>query len=347
MPVSPVGVALSGGVDSTVCAALLKEEGHAVHGFFMQLPLNNLAQQERQVARVASRLDIPLTMVDLRTAFRRQVIEHFIGQYAAGLTPNPCVHCNHTIKLGALMEVMLAHGMHRMATGHYARVHDAPTSTLLCRGIDPAKDQSYFLCRLSHEQRQRLLLPLGRWHKSEVFARASAQGLSFAQGESQDICFLDQPLATFLAAHGMVARPGPIIGPDNSPLGQHRGSWRYTIGQRRGLGLPDRTPWYVTGIDGANNVVRVGKEADLYADTLVLGSVQWHQEPVKRSWQGLVQLRSRHRAALATATSLPDGRWRLHFPTPQRAITPGQYAVFYQEDCVVGSGVILETTEAA
>jgi tRNA-specific 2-thiouridylase len=256
------------------------------------------------------------------------------------------VVCNREIKCGRLLDEMAAHGMDRMATGHYAQIIDAGGQARLHRAVDPKKDQSYFLCRLSARQRERLLLPLGSWQKSEVFQRAQDMGFTHFNGqESQDVCFLaNQHLAVFLTDQGIKNRPGELVTRDGQVLGRHVGIWKYTVGQRRGLGLPDTTPWYVTGLDAQKNQVLIGKNEELFRQRVLLRDVKW-MAPQPNRWQGGVQLRSRHQPARAEVLPLDDNSWQVLFAEPQRAITPGQFAVFYQDDQVMGSGII-ETAPA-
>ena len=302
-----IGVAMSGGVDSTVTAGLLLEQGFSVHGFFMLLPLSGLEQQISKVQQVAKRLQIPLHLVDLREQFKQTIIDSFVDSYRQGLTPNPCVVCNRMIKCGQLMQEIVAQGMDKMATGHYARIERKDGRTALHRAVDPTKDQSYFLCRLSAEQLDRLILPLGDWEKTAVFQRAREMGFTHFDGrESQDVCFLaDQNLSSFLEGQGLKSSTGELVTSDGQVLGSHQGIWKYTVGQRRGLGLPDTTPWYVTGLDAAANRVIIGKNEELFQRDLLLRDVQWAIQPPER-WQGRVQLRSRHRAAEAQILALEN-----------------------------------------
>jgi tRNA-specific 2-thiouridylase len=336
-----VGVAMSGGVDSTVTAGLLLEQGLSVHGFFMLLPLPGIEGQISKVRLVADRLGIPLHLVDLRDQFRERVIASFTASYRQGLTPNPCVVCNRLIKFGLLPEAMLAKGVDRVATGHYAQIQKQGDRALLKRAVDPTKDQSYFLCRLSGEQLSRIIFPLGDQRKKDVFTQARAMGFShFDGGESQDVCFLvERDLASFLTDQGLENRDGEIVTEDDRVLGGHQGIWKYTVGQRRGLGISDATPWYVTGLDARENRVIIGKNEELFLRDALLADVRWRISPPEQ-WRGGVQLRSRHRAAEAEVAPGENSGWRVRFTEPQRAITPGQFAVFYQDDLVVGSGII-------
>ncbi|MGD9949374.1 MAG: tRNA 2-thiouridine(34) synthase MnmA [Desulfobulbus sp.] len=339
-----IGIAMSGGVDSTMAASLLLEQGHRVHGFFMQLPLARQEALEARVRQVADRLKIPLTLIDLRMQFSQEVIGYFTQTYRAGLTPNPCIHCNRTVKFGLLAQAMHEVGMDRIATGHYARILNHNDHCWIGRGQDPIKDQSYFLARLDAGQLKYLTFPLGQWTKGAIYQRAADLGFQFGGEESQDVCFLEQDLPSFLADHGLGEQNGAVVTLDGRTIGAHRGIWRYTIGQRRGLGLPDATPWYVVGLDGANNRVIVGKSEQLFSQLCPLHSLLWTNEVPPLPWRGLVQLRSRHTPAVAILSQTGQETWQLEFEQPQRAVTPGQYAVLYEEDRVIASGIITRTT---
>jgi tRNA-specific 2-thiouridylase len=334
---------MSGGVDSTACAIMLQKD-HPVQGFFMRLAQPDYTAQLERVQAIAVRLGIGLTVIDLQRQFEEKVLRYFADSYRAGLTPNPCLVCNREIKFGLLLQAMLAAGSEIMATGHYARIVERDGVFSLHKGLDRHKDQSYFLARLGQAQLSRLLLPLGDRSKKETYTFVADHGFTgFSGGESQDVCFLGaESVGDFLARRlpGMTA-DGPVVTADGKEIGRHRGLFRHTIGQRRGLGLPDSTPWYVVRLDPQSNTLIVGKEDDL---------LQWQVEIADLHWPGgnppgdgerfEVRLRSTHRGASATCHPAGDNRARLHFDSAQRAVTPGQFAVLYRGDEVVGSGVI-------
>ncbi len=340
MPQPTVAIALSGGMDSAVAASLLLEAGYRVTAYYMELPLTDEAEKAGQAEAIAEALGIPLERVDLRQGFRRQVIQYFTASYRQGLTPNPCMRCNQHIKFGLLAQAMRQSGAKAIATGHYARLIDQGGGPMLARGADPAKDQSYFLARLSQQQLQGVLLPLGNWHKNEVRLRAHALGLPLPKGESQDVCFLDQGLSAFLSAQGFSALSGDIVTTKGERLGSHQGIWRYTIGQRRGLGLPDSSPWYVAAIDSAKNQLIVAKHDELFKAICPVHNLCWIAGEPELPWHGTFQLRSQHRGAGGRLEMTGPDAGIIHFDQPQRAITPGQFAVFYQDDLVWGSAII-------
>lgn len=343
-----VAVALSGGVDSAVCASLLAEAGHRVSAWHMLLPLPNVETGVRQAERMAAALGVPLHLFDLRPQFSERVIRYFCESYRAGLTPNPCVRCNREIKFGLLAEAMRASGAEAIATGHYARIVPYRGQPHVARAVDPAKDQSYFLARLEAAQLRNMLWPLGEWRKSEVMARGRELGLPLPEGESQDVCFLGEGLSAFLTAQGFADQPGDMVDGSGKILGRHQGLWRYTVGQRRGLNLPDATPWYVAALDTGNNRLILGKEPELLQSACFVRDLRWtggsppESSSASEIWRGLVRIRSRHEGAIAELR--PTGRDTavLRFDAPQRAVTPGQFAVLYQDDVVIGCGVITQ-----
>ena len=341
-----IGIAMSGGVDSTVAAILLQEH-YQVHGFFMTLAQPDLAAQQQRAAAIAKRLDIELHFVDLGKDFNVKVLQYCATTYYHGQTPNPCMVCNQTIKFGLLQERILAAGMTAMATGHYARISKDHQGFHLHQGDDPSKDQSYFLARLNQHQLSHLIFPLGERRKTEVFALAAAHGFDdFAGSESQDVCFLaDGDMATYLDQHfPKPSQPGAMVSTAGLPLGQHRGLHHYTIGQRRGLGIPDATPWYVVAIDIATNRLILGKAAELFQHQVQVNDLHWlgaGRPDTERSYT--VRLRSTHRGSLATIAQAAGGVATLSFAEAQRAITPGQYAVIYDGSELLGSAVITGT----
>ncbi len=340
-----VAVAMSGGVDSSVTARLLLEQGYAVEGFFLLLAQQDPAADVERVRRLGRHLGIPIHVVDLREVFRRRVLDYFVASYVAGRTPNPCVICNPVIKFGALLDEVLARGCERLATGHYARLRrDGAGRMHLHKGIDTGKDQSYFLHRLGQEVLGRLLFPLGEQTKAETRRLAAGFGLADLHGsESQDVCFLGgRSLVEYLAGCGAeLPGPGPICTEEGQVLGRHEGIHRYTIGQRRGLGIPDATPWYVVRLDRQRNAVVVGKEERLWRRDLTASDCRWVAgAPPAPEFACRVRIRYRHREAPATVTIEDGGRCRVRFAEPQRAVTPGQFAVFYHDDEVLGGGVI-------
>jgi tRNA-specific 2-thiouridylase len=352
-----VVLGMSGGVDSAVAASLLVEQGYTVQGVTLQTwepevpEATSKKWQERGcckigIARyVADRLNIPHQVVDIRERFRSAVIQDFIDGYLSGQTPNPCVRCNERVKFGALVETARALGADHVATGHYARVlPDAAGRLQLRKGGDPTKDQSYFLYRLNRSWLPRILFPVGDMRKEEVWPRAEAMGLPAEEiKESQEICFVTKgDYRSFMAEQAPFAeRPGAFVGTDGKPMGTHRGVAFYTPGQRRGLGLASDRRLYVVRVDAGTNTVVVGGDEDLRATTCLVGNVNLLAtgrilEPVRAA------VKVRYATPAVPATLWPDqgGRLRVEFDSPQRALSPGQSAVFYQGDMVLGGGII-------
>ncbi len=348
-------VALSGGVDSSVAAALLVEQGHTVTGVMLQLwaepgaTRDNLCCTPDAVERaraVADLLGIPFYLLDVRDPFRRAVVDHFIAEYAAARTPNPCIPCNREVRFGLLLRWAQERGAQFIATGHYARVRRVGERYELLRGRDPAKDQSYVLHALTQEQLAHVLFPLGELTKEEVRQIARRKGLPVAeQPESQDICFLaDGDYRRFLAQEAPdVVRPGPILDTSGRVLGQHQGLVNYTVGQRKGIGLAVPEPLYVLALDPERNALIVGREEELGQETcLVAGMHYISGEEPPGPFTATAKIRYRHREVEAEATPLPDHWLRVRFAEPQRDVTPGQYLVLYQGEVVLGGGVIAE-----
>ena len=340
-----VAVAMSGGVDSSVAAALLKEQGHDVVGITMRVWPSVGAGAARDASRVAAFLGIPHHVLDLQDKFE-EVVDYFCREYLQGRTPNPCVYCNRTIKFGALLAHARALGARRLATGHYARRERDPASGryILKRGVDRSKDQSYVLWGLGQDQLEAALFPLGGLKKADTRGIARSRGLPVAEkGESQEICFIQGGYAAFVEGRcpgGL--RPGPILDQEGRVLGTHRGLHLYTIGQRRGLGVAMGKPLYVVEIDQAQNAIVLGPAGALKARGLVARPVNYVSvaglpEPI------VARVQVRYRATAAQAVLNPDGEGvKVLFCQPERAVTPGQSAVFYQGDMVLGGGVIHE-----
>ncbi|OGR08087.1 MAG: tRNA 2-thiouridine(34) synthase MnmA [Deltaproteobacteria bacterium RIFOXYD12_FULL_50_9] len=345
----PITVAMSGGVDSTVTAALLKQQGHPVAGVFLALAQPDLERQVDRVSRIAERLAIPFSVLDLHLEFEQEVLAYFVQSYFAGLTPNPCIVCNRTIKFGSLLQKVLAGGSQGPATGHYVRLikDDSGLVRLFC-GRDSKKDQSYFLCRLRQEQVARLSFPLGNYTKEEVYKLAEDFGFTEfrERRESQDICFLPNGgVGDFLAAQKRLppAR-GAIVTLDGRHVGRHDGIHGFTVGQRRGLGIPDATPYYVVSLDPAKNRVVVGKESDLWSQRLLVRDMNWLSGRLPDLAQTFaVKIRYRHVPADAVVRIAADDMLEVAFHHPQRAITPGQFVAVYQGDELLGGGEIVIT----
>jgi len=343
---------MSGGVDSAVAAARLKEAGYEVIGLWMQIVGDGPPEADPAfcaACAVARALDIPLFPVDLRAPFEEEIIAYFLQGYLAGKTPNPCALCNPRIKFGLLMERAMALGAKLFATGHYARVewNLEQGRFALRRGVDRSKDQSYFLWGIAQEQLACCCFPNGESTKAEVRHMARSRGLPISeQGESQDICFIPHgECRSFLERGLKVDRgaEGAIVDKAGRILGRHGGVFGFTIGQRQGIGVPAPRPYYVLRIDPAANQVVVGPKEDLLARGLTARGMRWVSIPAPQAGlRAMGQIRYRHAAAPCQVTPCAESEVVVLFDEPQEAITPGQALVLYQDDRVLGGGWIGE-----
>jgi tRNA-specific 2-thiouridylase len=354
-------VAMSGGVDSSVAAALLAEQGHEVIGLSMQLYDQSAGQTSfgsccslddlHDARRVAHVIGIPHYILNFEREFDEQVVSNFVREYAAGRTPIPCARCNSDLKFATLADRAAGFGAERVATGHYARVErDAATGrTLLKRGVDPAKDQAYFLFSLTQVQLARAEFPIGAVSKDVVREYARRYHLPVAEKpDSQEICFVpDDDYAAFVSRRmSTLATSGTIVDQEGHALGSHEGIHRFTVGQRKGLGLsnsPDGAPRYVVALRPIHQEVVVGPKSALERTTLTASQVNWIAPRPDAALRVTAQIRHRHRAAAAVVCpleSVEGSRAELVFDEPQIAVTPGQAVVFYDDDVVVGGGWI-------
>jgi len=340
-----IAAAMSGGVDSSVAAALLKEEGHEVTGVTMRL-ISGGSRAETCAADVARRLGIPHRVMDFTDIFADLVIADFCREYRLGRTPNPCVLCNKYIKFGVLMDKAREMGAEFIATGHHAGIkRDENTGKyLLKKGADKQKDQSYFLCRLSQEQLSRTLFPIGGLTKSRVKAIAREMNLTVAGGpESQEICFIPGDDYSAFLENRLTepAVPGPILDSQGKLLGEHRGLIYYTVGQRKGLGVAAAEPLYVIALDPDRNAVIVGTKEQTYGTELVADNLNWISiNKPESAIKVKAGIRYRHPEAEAVVSPLDGDRVGVKFKEPQQSIAPGQTVVFYQGNTVVGGGTI-------
>ena len=341
-----IAVAMSGGVDSSVAAWLLREQGHALLGLTMALFPGCQAGGLSDAAAVAAQLSFPHRTLDLSQAFRAQVMDPFAAAYEQGETPNPCVACNRRIKFGALLERALLLGYDYLATGHYARVKldEASGKYRLLRGRDRSKDQSYVLYQLGQHQLAHLLLPVGEYDKPSIRRSARQAGLINAdKSDSQDICFVpDGDYTRFLQEYGGVKMiPGDFVDRAGHVLGRHKGLPCYTTGQRKGLGVSAGKHVYVLRKNAQDNTILLGDNEELFTSVLTAGRVNWISGETPASpLRVTAKTRYSQTEAAATVHPLPDGRIRVEFDVPQRAITAGQAVVLYDGEQVLGGGTI-------
>lgn len=336
---------MSGGVDSSFTAAFLQQRGWEVRGVHFLLPCLPEAREARvaSVREAAGRMGIPVETVELAGPFTEKVIDPFVNGYRSGLTPNPCVVCNEAIKFEHLLMEADAQGVPYAASGHYARVRQRAGRFELLRGVDPTKEQSYFLQRLGQRQLSRVLLPLGDFRKTEVRRMSAELGLPEPQvGESREICFVPgDDYRSFLESRGESDRKGIIVEKGGGKLGEHSGTHRYTVGQRQGLGIASTRPYYVLRIDAGENRLVVGRKEDLYCSRVEAESASWVSGEVPDGSEWLLgQVRYRHRAAPGRLRLRAAGRITFEFEEPQWAVTPGQALAVYRGAQLLGGGWI-------
>ena len=353
-------VAMSGGVDSSVAAALLKEQGFEVIGITMDiyaLPKQDCGDSRSccgrgaiaDANRVAAQLKIPHYVINLRKSFQRWVVDDFCKEYAMGRTPNPCIRCNQYIKFDVLWNRAKKMGAEYLATGHHANIFfdEASGRVHLKKGKDPQKDQSYFLYTMTQDQLARTMMPIGQLTKREVRKKAKELGLAvYQRPESQEICFIPNDDYTSFLEQKIpdVFQPGPIVDTENHVLGHHTGILHFTIGQRRGLGIAAPHPLYVLDIHPDSHKIVVGRNKDLYKTRLVVSQLNLiHNSDISDPTTVAAKIRYKHKEARALLIPIDKNKARLEFDSPQRAVTPGQSAVFYDKDLVWGGGIIERT----
>jgi len=355
-------VAMSGGVDSSLAAALLVEQGYDVIGATMQIWDKDIPEDDAEnrgccslsaiddARKVADTIGIPYYVLNFRDLFQETVVEYFIREYGAGKTPNPCIACNRFVKFEGLLQKALALGAEYVATGHYAQIgyDEKQGRHTLSKGVDHTKDQSYALYHLNQNTLKHFLMPLGNYTKVKTRQLAADLKLSVAnKPESQEICFVpDDDYKRFLAERSPGAlKPGDILDVHGNILGKHQGVPLYTIGQRKGLGIATGTPLYVAELNYEKNQVIVGSNQDVFASELIAGDLNFiTMDALKQPITVSAKIRYGLREGMATVTPLDDGQ-RVHvaFDEPQRAITPGQSVVFYDGDLVIGGGMIIQS----
>lgn len=359
-----IAVLLSGGVDSLVSAHLLKDQGYPVFGIHFYTgyeipihdetsiastrdaanPFNARDNAEKTATKLEHQLQIPVHVLDIGKMFKRTVVDYFTDLYQLGRTPNPCMVCNPQIKFGICLSWAKDTGATHMATGHYARlIPDDGGIMRLYRGRDRNKDQSYFLARLKPDVLNQSMLPLGDFNKKDTLALAKKFNLQpVAPQESQDICFISHgSYGEFLTQQpGFKSQPGPIMNTQGKVVGRHQGLHQYTIGQRRGINIPAAEPYYVIRIDAKQNRLIIGFKKETYSKSCRVKDINWLHGPPKHGIQLATRIRYRHTATTSTVTPQGEHDALVQFKTPQSAITPGQAAVFYHGDEVLGGGWI-------
>ena len=354
-----IAVAISGGIDSLTTAFLLKQEGYEVMGIHFITGFEtewndqpepaarnlNSHSAKNKIKTIEDQLGIPITILDCRKKFQEKVVQYFTSSYVKGQTPNPCLVCNPQIKFGILLEYAKSFGASQLATGHYVKKQlDQNGVSHLFKGDDPQKDQSYFLAFLSQEQLADACFPLGTMHKSTVKKIAIENGLRpVTDKESQDICFIHgKSYIDFLHNQSILLKPGIITDKKGNILGEHKGLHYFTIGQRRGINCPSSKPYYVLQLDTENNRIIVGEKQDLYSSGCILKDVNWIIRPSSFPITCSVKIRYQHDPAPATIDTDDTNQIRIRFQTSQLSVTPGQGAVFYDKNEVIGGGWITQ-----
>jgi tRNA-specific 2-thiouridylase len=350
-----VMIAMSGGVDSSVAAAILKEQGYEVIGGTMHIfpDYEEATDREdhccsysavRDAKRVANKLGIPHFVFNLQDEFQEEVIDYFVDEYSFGRTPNPCVMCNKKIKFAALLQKAKELGCDYIASGHYAKIEKVEGRYLLKKGIDENKDQTYMLYVLNQEQLSRTLFPLSKFNKTEIRKKAKELGFSIHnKAESQEICFVpDDDYVRFLDKnYPEISKEGPILDDEGNEVGRHNGISNYTIGQRRGLGIALGYPIYVTEIDAERNAVIVGKNDKVFSKGLIAEDINIIPfDNIDGRIEVSAQIRYNSEAVKAFIEQINDNTIKVEFENDQRAVTPGQSVVFYLDDIVLGGGII-------
>lgn len=342
-----VCVAMSGGVDSSVAAFLLKQQGYNVFGVFMKLWEGESKERgccslsdANDALRVCEKIGIPFYVLNLKEEFKSEVIHHFVNEYASGRTPNPCVYCNNKLKFDILFNKAKTFGADYIATGHYARIEKINGRFRLLKGVDTTKDQSYFLFGVKAELLSNILFPLGGLDKKNVRKIAEEEKLVTAKKrESQEICFVSDDYRSFLKSAGITENIGSIVDKNGKVLGTHKGYFNFTIGQRSGLNIAVGKPVYVIKTIAEKNLVVVGDEKELYSTNFVIDDCNFFEDVVDNK-SFFIKVRYRHKGEYGKIVGVNGKDVHLVFDTPQRGITPGQAAVLYDGDLVVGGGWI-------
>ena len=348
-----VVVGLSGGVDSSVAAYLLKKQGYEVIGITMQMWREKAEDESgasivRDAAKVAEVLDIPFQILDFKDIFRKNVVDYFVEEYLQGRTPTPCVVCNRHVKWEALLQKSREMGADYIATGHYARIQQLENGRYVVKNsVTSAKDQTYALYNLTQEQLAHTLMPVGEYSKDEIRQIALEAKLPVAnKKDSQEICFIpDDDYASFLEreAGDRIPGPGNFVTKDGEIVGKHKGITHYTIGQRKGLNLSMGHPVFVNKICPATSEVVIGTNEDVFSSALICGNVNFMgMEDLKEPRKVRAKIRYAHNGEMCLLEKVGEDRIKCTFDTPVRAITPGQAVVFYEEDYVLGGGIIIE-----